>query len=181
MKPAELLPVIEARETEVYGDFETVSDWRAWLLAGAGGLAVAAAAGLGAPAPEAARPFGAAYGVAGLLRATGVLSAQRTCLLPRDLLASHHLTPEGFIHDPGRAVGATPARAALAEVVQVGRALLGEARRVVVPRPAIAAALPAVLGRRDLRRWPNVTMTRGFGDRLAVTFVGLTGAGLSVA
>jgi 15-cis-phytoene synthase len=37
LKPSDLLPVIEAREIEVYGDFETVSDWRAWLLAGAGG------------------------------------------------------------------------------------------------------------------------------------------------
>src|SRR5271157_4253152 len=73
LKPAELLPLIEARETEVYGDFETISDWRAWLLAGAGGLAVAAASALGAPRPEAARRFGAAYGVAGVLRATGVL------------------------------------------------------------------------------------------------------------
>jgi 15-cis-phytoene synthase len=181
LQPALLLPLIDAREAEAYGDFATEAEWRAWLQAGAGGLAVAAAAALGASDPELFRSFGAAYGVAGLLRASGVLAAQGRCLLPHDLLASHHLTPEGFIHDPGRAVGATPARAALAEVVQVGRALLGEARRVVVPRPAIAAALPAVLGRRDLRRWPNVTMTRGFGDRLAVTFVGLTGAGLSVA
>jgi phytoene synthase len=43
--PDDLLSVIEARETEVYGDFETVSDWQAWLLMGAGGLAVAAARG----------------------------------------------------------------------------------------------------------------------------------------
>src|SRR5277367_141337 len=43
LAPQDLLPLIEARETEVYGDFETIADWRAWLLMGAGGLAVAAA------------------------------------------------------------------------------------------------------------------------------------------
>jgi phytoene synthase len=178
LQPTLLLPLIEAREAEAYGDFATQSEWQAWLLDGAGGLAVAAAASLGAPAPEIFRPFGAAYGVAGLLRASGVLAAQGRCLMPRDLLARYDLTPEAFIHDPGRAQGATPARAALAEVARVGRAMLEEIRVVTVPRSAIAAALPAVLARRDLRRWPNVSVPRGFADRLAVTLVGLTGRGL---
>src|SRR6202046_3794834 len=48
LTPAHLLPIIEAREAEAYADFETLADWRAWLLAGAGGLAAAAAAALGA-------------------------------------------------------------------------------------------------------------------------------------
>ena len=69
LQPPTLLPLIDARETEVYAEFDTLPDWRAWLLAGAGGLAVAAAAALGARNPEAARLYGAAYGVAGLLRA----------------------------------------------------------------------------------------------------------------
>nr|WP_294503467.1 squalene/phytoene synthase family protein [uncultured Rhodopila sp.] len=165
-----LLPLIEAREVEAYDDFATLADWRAWLLAGAGGLAVAAAAALGAPDPEVARPFGAAYGVAGLLRASGVLAAQGRCLLPDDLLARHGLSPEEFIHDPA----AAPARAALAEVVREGQALLG-APLGAVPREALAAALPAVLARRDLRRWPDVALPRRFGDRIAVTIAGLTG------
>ena len=171
LKPAELLPVIEARETEVYGDFQTVSDWRAWLLAGAGGLAVAAASGLGAPAPEAARAFGAAYGVAGLLRATGVLAAQGTCLLPRDLLARHGLSAEDFIDQPN----SEPARTALMDVAREGQALLAEARRGAIPRSAVAAILPAVLARRDLARWPSVAVPRGFGDRMAVVVAGITG------
>jgi phytoene synthase len=171
LRPADLLPVIEARETEVYGDFETVADWRAWVLTGAGGLAVAAAAGLGAPDPEAARPFGAGYGVAGLLRATGVLAAQRSCLLPRDLLDRHGLSAEEFIDDPG----SEPARAALMEVRREGQALLAQAGRSVVPRNAIAAVLPAVLARRDLARWPAVEVPRRLGDRLAVVFAGLAG------
>jgi phytoene synthase len=171
LKPADLLAIIEARETEVYGNFETVADWRGWLLAGAGGLTVAAASALGAPTPEALRPFGAAYGVAGLLRATGVLASQRTCFLPRDLLARHGLSPEALIDDPG----SQPARAALNDVVQEGWALLADARRDGVPRKAVAAALPAVLARRDLERWPAVAMPRRLGDRLAVVFAGMTG------
>jgi phytoene synthase len=165
-----LLPLIEAREAEAYDDFATLADWRAWLLAGAGGLAVAAAAALGAPQPELVRRFGAAYGVAGLLRASRVLAAQGRCLLPHDLLARHGLSPEGFIQD----VQAGSARAVLAEVVQEGWALL-EAAHQAVPREAVPAALPAVLARRDLRRWPDVALPRRFGDRLAVTLAGLTG------
>ncbi len=165
-----LLPLIEAREAEAYDDFATLADWRAWLLAGAGGLAVAAAAALGASRPEAVRPFGAAYGVAGLLRASGVLAAQGRCLLPHDLLARHGLSPEGCIHDPAAAT----AQAAGAEEVREGTALL-EAPPGAVPRAAVAAALPAVLARRDLRRWPEVALPRRFGDRIAVTVAGLTG------
>ena len=171
LRPAHLLAIIEARETEAYADFETTEDWHTWLLSGAGGLAVAAASALGAPEPEAVRPFGAAYGVAGLLRAIGAPAARRTCLLPHALLARHGLPPEAFVHDPG----AAPARAALAEVVQTGQALLADAARVVVPRTALAAALPAVLARRDLARWPAVTMPRRLGDRVAVVFAGISG------
>lgn len=171
LKPEHLLPIIEAREADAYADFETLADWRAWLLAGAGGLAVAAAYALGAPDPEALRPFGAAYGVAGLLRATGVLAAQGTCLLPNDILARHDLSPEAFIDDPGSA----PARAVQHDIVRQGQALLTESRKVPVPRGAVAAALPAVLARRDLARWPSVAMPRRFGDRLAVIFAGMSG------
>ena len=169
--PADLLPVIEARDSEVYGEFETMQDWRAWLLTGAGGLAVAAARTLGAADPEAVRLFGAAYGAAGVLRATGVLAAQGTCLLPRDMLAHHGLSAEAFVVDPG----SEAARAALMEVARAGQALLAEARPGAVPRVAIAAALPAVLARRDLARWPSVAMPRRLGDRLAVVFAGVSG------
>ena len=171
LDPAYLLALIEARETEAYADFETLADWRSWLLAGAGGLAVAAAAALGAAEPERVRPFGAAYGVAGLSRSAGVLAAQGTCLLPRDLLARHDLSPETFIHDPGSAA----ARAAQADVVREGQGFLADAAKRPPPRPALAAALPAVLARRDLARWPAVATPRRLGDRLAVTLAGLTG------
>ena len=171
LTPVHLLPIIEAREAEAYADFETLADWRAWLLAGAGGLAVAAAAALGAENPDAFRPFGASYGVAGLARTTGILAAQGTCLLPRDLLATHNLSPEAFIDAP-----ASPAaRAAQHDVVREGQTLLANAAKTPIPRTAIAAALPAVLARRDLARWPSVETPRRLGDRLAVMVAGLSG------
>ncbi len=169
LNPAHLLPIIEARETEAYADFETLTDWRNWLLAGAGGLAVAAAAALDAPEPETFRRFGAAYGVSGIARATGVLASRGICLLPHDLLAGHGLSPEAFIDSPG----SPPARAALDELVCEGKSLL--AARTSLPKAAIAAALPAVLARLDLRRWPAVAIPRRLGDRLAVTVAGVLG------
>jgi 15-cis-phytoene synthase len=169
--PTYLLPVIEARETEVYGDFETLSDWNAWLLMGAGGLAVAAAGALGAKEPEAARLFGAAYGVAGVLRATGALATQGACLLPRDMLARRGLSAEAFIANPGSEAG----RAALMDLAREGKALLAEACSGAVPRAAVAAVLPAVLARRDLARWPSVAVPRRLGDRLAVVMAGMVG------
>jgi 15-cis-phytoene synthase len=169
LDPALLLPLIEARETEAYAEFATVADWRAWLLAGAGGLAVAAAVALGAPDPEPMRPHGAAYGVAGLLRATAILAAQGTCLLPADLLASHDLTPEAFLENP-----ASPqARAAQQDIVREGQAFLVAAAKP--KRIARAAALPSVLARRDLASWPAVAMPRRLGDRLAVVVAAMVG------
>ena len=171
LNPADLLAVIEAREAEVHGDFATLADWLAWLRAGAGGLAVAAAFALGAPDPEAARLFGAAYGIAGVLRASGVLAAQGACLLPHDVLTRHGLSPEAFIDDPGSA----PARLVLMDLVGEGRRLSRDVGRVGLPRAAVAAVLPAVLARRDLARWPAVTLPRRFGDRAAVVLAGVTG------
>ena len=171
LRPADLLPIIDAREAEAYADFETLADWRGWLLAGAGGLAVAAATALGAPEPETLRPFGAAYGVAGLARTTGVLAAHGVCLLPRELLATHGLSPEAFVDNPG----SVDARAVLDAVVVEGKALIAEAGLAVVPHEARAAALPAVLARRDLAHWPAVAIPRRFGDRLAVIYAGVSG------
>jgi len=54
-----------------------------------------------------------------------------------------------------------------------GRALLRQGRGAPLPRGAIAAALPAVLARRDLARWPRLAPPqRGIGDRMAVTIAG---------
>ena len=193
--PSDLLPIVDAREIEADPCVETLADWRAYLLAGAGGLSVSAARLLGAPDPEVFRPFGAAYGTAGLLRSVPILAAQGRCLLPVDVLAEHDLMPEAITG------GASP-EPVVRQLAQEGQAFLAAGRRVRVPKPAIAAALPAVLARRDLKKLvmagegpPSTTSPRqnrgwrafarhddwrqsgprGFGDRLAVVVAGLTG------
>jgi phytoene synthase len=167
----DLLALVAARETEAEPSIPTLDAWRDFLLAGAGGLAVAAGRLLGATEPERLRPLGAAYGVAGMLRSVGALAAQRRCLLPADVLAAHGLVPEGVALNP-----ADPAlQPALRALATEGLRLLDQTGGVRLARAAIAAALPAVLARRDLRRGIPVPGPRGFGDRLAVTLAGLSG------
>lgn len=162
----DLLAMIEAREAEAEPAFETTRRWREYLHGGAGSLAVAAGYLLNAPQPELLRALGIAYGVAGLLRSIGAHARQGRCLLPRDLLGRHGLTPEQVIAEPSRA------RAAVAELSHEALQSLEPMR---LPRHAIAAALPAVLARRDLRRAPMPPRQRGLGDRLAVVAAGLAG------
>ena len=171
-----LLALIEAREAEVDGDLPTLEAWRAWLLAGAGGLAVAAGQALGVRDPavlEGLRLRGAAYGVGGLLRSRMVLGAQGRAPWPGELLAERDLTPE--------TAAANPADHAMLGVFAVlageGRAWLDQAAELPpVPRSAVAAALPAVLARRDLDRPLFAEVRpRGLGDRLAVTIAALAG------
>jgi phytoene synthase len=166
--PSDLLPIIDAREIEAGPSIETLADWRAYLLAGAGGLSVAAARLLGASDPEALRPFGAAYGAAGVLRSVHVLAAQGRCLLPADVLAEHGLLPEAI------AGGGNP-EPVLGQLANEAHGFLLAADRVRVPKRAIAAALPAVLARRDLCRLTQAPGPRGFGDKFAVLLAGLTG------
>jgi 15-cis-phytoene synthase len=156
---ADLLPLIDAREAEVEPVFETLADWRHYVCRGAGGVAVAAGRLLGAPDPETLRPLGAAYGIAGLLRSIPVHSRQGRCLLPVDILAEYGLAPEDVVAQP------SVAQAVEQRLAHEGLMLL---RRVRLPRRAIAAVLPAVLARRDLRRVPAIPRQRGLGDRLAV-------------
>lgn len=174
--PAALLAMIEAREAEIDGVFPTFEDWRHWLLQGAGSLAVAAGQALGViqgEMLEGLRLRGAAYGVAGLLRARFALGAQGAAPWPGDLLARAGLTPE--------AAAANPVDSALMPVLMEmrgqGQAWLATAQRLPhPPRAAVAAALPAILAARDLRRpLTHLPGPRGFGDRFAVTRAGLSG------
>ncbi len=172
LQRADLHSLIDAREIEADDAIDTVEAWRTYVLSGAGGLVVAAARLLGAPEPEALRPLGAAYGVAGSLRSVKPLAARGRCLLPVDLLAARDLSPEAAIAAPD----SPPVRAVLDRLAEEGRALLRQGMTAPVPRGAIAAALPAVLARRDLARWPRLAPAqRGIGDRLAVTVAGLRG------
>lgn len=163
----DLLALIDAREIEADPAIATLEDWLAYLRGTAGGLAVAAARSLGATEPEALRDLGAAYGAAGVLRSVPALARQGRCLLPGDVLATHRLSPEAVILAPD----APPVRAVLAALARIGQQLLGTTRRRL-PRAVIAAALPAVLARRDLARIASRAMGaplgRGIGDRFLV-------------
>lgn len=170
--PADLLAMIDAREEEAEPEFASLSAWRSWLLAGAGSVSVAAARLLGAgDGAEAFRPLGAAYGVSGVLRSLGVAAGQGRCLLPLDLLGAEGLAAEEMIADPG-----CPGVRRVADgLARMGLELVSAGRTAPVTRATVAAALPAVLARRDLARWPRVDLPRRFGDRFAVTWAGLLG------
>ena len=167
-----LPPIIDAYEIEAEPCIETLPDWRAWLLAGAGGVAVAAAQLLGAPDPELLRPIGAAFGAARVIRWNRALALRTRCLLPADLLTEAGISVHEAIAAPDSA-----------EVAGVLRRLTAEGQRFLAAGPSgrlpgayVAAALPAVLARRDLRRGPAAhSGPRGLADRLAVAWAGFTG------
>ena len=164
----DLLAMIDAREAEAESGFATTGEWQAYLLGGAGGLAVAAGRLLGAPDIETLRRLGAACGLAGVLRSVPAHARRHRCLLPHDKLAEHALTPEQLIAEPA----SPPVLALVRRLAAEGAELL---RHMRLSRFAIAAALPAVLARRDLRRAPAFPIERGFGDRAAVVFAALSG------
>jgi len=168
----ELLPVVDAYEVEALATIETLADWRAWLLDGSGGIAVAAGRLLAAPNPEAYRFAGAAFGAARVIRWNRAMANRGRCLLPIDLLAEAGVT----LHEAVAAPDLPEVKTVLRRLVAEGDAWLIRQWRGRIPRAFVAAALPAVLARRDLRRGAEVKPDpRGFGDRLAVTFSGLTG------
>ena len=167
-----LSPVIDAWETEAEPAIETLDAWRAWLLAGAGGIGVAAAHLLGVPDPETARGSGAAHGVARVLRWNTTLAARGRCLLPLDLLAAEGVTGEEAIAAPV----SPPVQAVLKRLAREGEGFLDQSPRGRVPRAQVAAFLPGVLARRDLRHPLALTPAlRGLADRIAVIRAGLMG------
>jgi phytoene synthase len=167
-----LLALVDAREVEAEDGLATEQDFVAWLRGTAGGWSAAAGQALGADAEsrEALRGLGAAYGLAGVLRSVGAHAAQGRCLLPQDRLRTAGLDADAVIAEPAVAA------ALLREMAAEGLAALRAARRDVAPQ-ARAAALPAVLAAADLRRIAagRASGPRGIGDRLRVTWAGLTG------
>jgi phytoene synthase len=161
---ADLLAMIDGREREAEPEIGLIETWRDWLLQGPGSLAVAAGRVLGAPPAEwpRLRSIGAGYGAAGVLRNEAFLAAGARCLYPTEMLTAFGVTREEAMAEPGGARLAGVKQA----LAMIGRALLG------VPRSCgkgwMAAALPAVLARRDLARAPR-TPPRHVLDRLAVT------------
>lgn len=168
----DLEAMVDAREAEAEPAIESRAAWLAYLAGTAGALAAAAGRVLGADAPlrERLRALGTAYGVAGQVRAVAALARQGRCLLPLDVLGAHGLTAEAVIARPD-----DPRLAPVfAELAAEGRQLL-RAAGGAVPRETIAAALPGVLARRDLRRPGPAHGARGFADKAAVLAAYLAG------
>jgi phytoene synthase len=172
LDPQVLLPVIDAYEIEAEPCIESLADWRAWLLAGAGGIAVAAGQLLGAADPEIFRPVGAAVGAARVIRWNLALARRERSLLPADLLAGSGLSVHAAIAAPESPEVASVLRRLAVE----GQGFLTLAPLGRMPRAVLAAALPAIVARRDLRRAPaGQPGPRGLADRLAVIWSGVVG------
>ncbi len=137
-----LLDLIAAREAEAELEIPDAGSFAAYARGTAGGLARIAGGVLGVDS-DAVEDLGTAYGIAGILRAAPFLARQGRSLLPAD--------------------GTPPA-----SLIAMARGLL----RAQPPRAALAAALPAVLARRDLGR-PYAP--RRLGDKLAVLRAAATG------
>jgi phytoene synthase len=118
----------------------SIEPWRDMQMQGPGALAVAAGFALGVEAAALPR-----------LRALGAGYGMAGTI--RNALA------RGAPHRVPAEIGA---------LAPIGLALLGAP--APIPQFAAAAALPAVLARRDLRRLPRFAAARGLGDRLAVTW-----------
>lgn len=152
--------MIEAREAGIEPPATLVA-FGALMRAGPGALAAAAGAALGgADHVERLTELGAAIGVLGTLRNVQALALRQRCQLPADVLAAAGLTPEAACAEPAAAVQAAgPALRAQAA------AWLGRPTRF--RRRIVAAALPAVFARRDLRHGPPPG-PRGAADRFAL-------------
>ena len=173
----DLLSMIAAREAEAEPSVPTRMAWEGYLRGAAGGLAVAAGRALGAEAALLPRfsDLGTAYGVAGLLRSVALLARYGRCLLPEDMLAAHGLS----VHDVMARPDAPALRPVLAALAEWGGEILRHGAGKL-PRAVLAAGLPAVLARRDLRRLDGRPalrgpLPRGLGDRLAVLAAAATG------
>ena len=164
---AHLLSMLDAREVT---EIASLAAWRDWLLAGPGALARAAGQVLGVDDPGLGAA-GAAYGAAGVLRSIVPHARGGLCLLPADLLAAQGLVAEAVIANPQAAT----LQPVLQALMQEGRSWLPGRYR---PGRGLAAALPAVFARRDLRQPPARLVQaapRGLADRLAVTVAAMTG------
>lgn len=168
---ADLLAMIEAREAEADREIPGRDAWVAWLRGTGGGFAVAAGRALGAEGlmVERLRDLGAAMALAGQLRNLTAHARQGRCLLPADAMAAHGLDAAAVIARPD----APALRPLLAELARVGQDWLAQAGGEI-PRPLLAAALPAVLARGDLRH-PGGPRPRGLGARLRMLAAVATG------
>ena len=158
---AELLRMIEAREMEAE-PIETLADFETYVRGSAGGVMVAAARALGMADAETVRDWGAAYGVAGVLRSAEALAAQGRSVIPVELVAAARRSA-----GPDRDAQLGLTRLSLRRL-----AMQWLASDVQAPWTVRSAILPTVLARRDvapgLKSCP--ARRRGMRDRIAVTW-----------
>lgn len=179
----DLLAMVDAREAEIEEEMPSKEALMAFLRGSSGGYAVAAGRVLGAPpaAMPGLQAAGTVYGMALLLRGIAATAMQGRCLLPTDMLEERGLQPADVVRDPRAPAVAEVGQALARQTLQLwaeARPGLGKA----LPRHAVAAALPARLGVRDLRRilakgWDpgQPPPPRGTTDRLSVTWAGWRG------
>ena len=162
--------IVDARECELDG----LPDWPAWranMRAGAGGVQRAMAEVLDPRddvACDAVAELGTVYGAGALARHLGAVLRSGRCPLPDVALDAVGLERDG-LRDGAATAGQ---RAALHALLRAeGAAFHARALTIAprLPRTVLPAALPAVLGRRDLRAdGEDDGGARGIGDRLAV-------------
>ena len=171
LQAADVLEMIEAREAEAY-PVEDMAGFQSYVRGAFGGVMVAAGRALGAEgaALGTLRDFGAAYGMAGILRSAGAVARQDRCVLPLDLLASAGVA----LADLAGGVASDGMRRVATVLAGVGRGWIASGRATRLPRLAIPAALPVVLARRDLAH-PGVARPRGLADRMAVMVAAVLG------
>ncbi|WP_137391418.1 phytoene/squalene synthase family protein [Rhodoligotrophos defluvii] len=143
-----LANLVEARRFDLYDDpMPSLNDLEGYLGETSSALIQMAAlilAGRQAQVcAEAAGLAGVAYGMSGLLRLLPMHRARGQCFLPEDVLARHGLKPAHVLS--GR--WDEPMRAALSDMVSLGRQRLEEARALsgTIPAAALPAFLPASL------------------------------------
>jgi phytoene synthase len=177
-----LLAMADAREAEAEEEgLPSQAAFAAYLRGTAGGFALAAGRLLGVAEGAmlaALQEAGALYGLAGVLRSVPALARDGRCLLPLEALEAEGLTPEAVVVAPT----APPVSAVICALAVAGRDRVPAAAAALrpLPRAALAAALPLVLARRDLRRLAlggaaTGAAPRGLGDRLAITLAALRG------
>ncbi len=167
VQPDTLLGLVAAREAEAEG-MQTLTEWRAAMLSGAGGVQRAIGELLGTASDQDNRlaAVGAAYGTGALRLHLATVLASGRCPLPDEMLDQ-----AGTSRD--RLTGNEATLPALRDALQrEGRAFLRDAGGPPLRGAKRVALLPLVLARRDLA-WneaerPDASRGRRLGDRLAV-------------
>lgn len=152
-----LVPLVDARARDLDPEpFATLDEFEAYAAATAGNLVGLALRLLGTEAPghlSAGRQVGAAWGMAGLLRAVPFHAARRLVFLPADAMAAHGITPGDLAERRGGgALSPVVAMVADAARQRLDHGVRGLAGLPPGARPAVLVAPLARLELKRLRR-----------------------------